>query len=86
MDIENNHMARCTTGPIVNTIPGGWACQGHTGDMDNGGDGRDAHGYWARVGYYGLVDTTNNFCDASSTTWAGNVYDDTGATVPCAPS
>jgi hypothetical protein len=83
MDVESNHFARCTTPSIVQTFVGGWACQGYTGDQTDAADGRDSHGFWPNVGYFGLHDATV-YCGAnSSQIWTGNVYDDNGAGVDC---
>jgi hypothetical protein len=83
MDIQNNVMARCTTRPIVDTRAGGGACQGYDGDQTDGVDGQDSHGYWARVGYFGVHDNTV-YCGANpSQVWRGNVFDDNGANVRC---
>jgi hypothetical protein len=83
MDVESNHFARCSTAPIVTTSAGGLACHGYTGDQTDAADGRDSHGFWPNVGYFGLHDATV-YCGAnSSQIWTGNVYDDNGAGVDC---
>jgi hypothetical protein len=81
MNISGNRFARCTTPPFrYNSGTGGTACRGATGSSI--GSGADAHGYWPKGGYFGTALYT--YCPpASGQTWSGNVWDDTGAEVPC---
>jgi hypothetical protein len=80
MNISNNRIARCTTGPMkYNSSTGGTACQGSTGTSI--GSGADTHGYWPDGGYFGIDAYT--YCTGTGNTWSGNVWDDNGANVGC---
>jgi len=76
--IENNHFARCTTGPITRTSDGYTACDGYTGASSQGDSYKwDANGYWPNGGTTGI----GGNCTGGQ--WTGNVWDDNGATVAC---
>jgi hypothetical protein len=81
--IQNNHYARCTTGPITDTSDGGQACNGYTGSSSNS-DGNyfwDSHGYWPNVGVAGVCSTYGSGITFNE---SGNVYDDNGSSMtPC---
>jgi hypothetical protein len=81
MNISNDRFARCTTPPFrYNSGSGGTACQNSSGSSI--GSGADAHGYWPKSGYFGTL--LSGYCPPTSgQTWSGNVYDDSGAAVPC---
>jgi hypothetical protein len=81
MNVSNNRFARCITPPFrYNSGTGGTACKGSSGSSI--GSGADSQGYWPKSGYYGTL--LYSYCPPTSgQTWAGNVYDDDGAPVPC---
>jgi hypothetical protein len=79
--VQDNHWARCTTGPIhPDATTGGTFCHGIRSFRP--GVEADSHGYYAEIGYYGTV--ADPFCGAnSSQIWRGNVFDDDGEPVAC---
>jgi hypothetical protein len=66
--VTGNRIARCLGAPVHDPASGGTACQ----------TGPDSHGYWPDGGYLFPVTRFRQ----SVSTWADNVWDDNGATVP----
>lgn len=64
--ITGNRFGRCLTAGHSDGY--GYKCAG----------GADAHGYWPRGGYYGVA----AYVGHSVTTWSGNIWDDSLASVP----
>lgn len=83
-EIVNNRFARCVTHPFAyNPSTGGTACGAYRGPAETlGHAGEDAHGYWPQGGYYGVAAGVS--CPPKpGQLWAGNVWDDNGASVRC---
>jgi hypothetical protein len=80
-----NDVARCEGTPTDSpNPPGGQQCGSRavtTTPQIALGYGADSHGYWPGGGYFGGA--LNVFCGAPGTTWSGNTWDDTGATIAC---
>ena len=62
IEIRNNRVARCATAEEYVSDTGGYQCRG----------GSDAHGYWPRGGYFGVVGTHYT---GSGQVWEQNVWD-----------
>jgi hypothetical protein len=69
IDIANNRFARCVTAEEYVAVTGGYKCTG----------GSDAHGYWPRGGYFGVVGT---HYAGSGQVWEKNIWDNNLETVP----
>jgi hypothetical protein len=78
VDIVGNRFARCTGKPVYHPSTGGSTC----GQADQASG--SANGLYPYDGYYGWM--LNTYCPKQApghATWTGNVWDDTGAAVPC---
>lgn len=72
LTVTGNRFARCRTWPFrYDSGTGGNTCAG----------GSDRAGYFPYGGYFGVNDSA--YCSGSHRRWAGNVWDDNGATVSC---
>lgn len=79
-----NDIARCDGVPTYDPSLGGRSCGPASPLSTQGaafGSGADSHGFWPQGAYFGLTQST--WCTGGETTWSGNFYDDTGATIPC---
>jgi hypothetical protein len=91
LTVTNNNFARCVTAPI-----NGGVCSGSAplaweplNSASVRAQGADTSGYYANGGVTRPIDmggtgfsSPNGMC--GSVTYSGNVWDDNGATVPCA--
>ena len=64
IDIAHNRFGRCATPEEYLNATGGYRCRG----------GADAHGYWPRGGYFGVLGT--GYTGGSGQVWEGNFWDD----------
>ncbi|HEX3976162.1 MAG TPA: hypothetical protein VHW96_07835 [Solirubrobacteraceae bacterium] len=80
MNISNNRIARCVTGPFTQASDGGFDCAGSKSTA--AGSGADQFGYWPRGGHYG-VDSYTYCPPVAGATWSKNVWDDNSASVSC---
>ena len=84
LTFTGNDVARCTTGPIVQTNDGGYNCNGapfepNSDDATLGS--ADQNGFFPYGGHYGVASYT--YCTGNGSSWSGNYYDDNGSTVSC---
>lgn len=81
-----NVIAACRGGDRFDAALGGRYCAGAAPTATAGtaiGAGADARGFWPRGGFFGL--TEGVYCPPTpGVVWSANVWDGTGATVPCA--
>jgi len=86
LTFTGNDVARCTTTPLVEVTSeqgdGGSQCKGDkTYTTAEPLKDADSHGFYPYGGFYGTASYT--YCEASSTNWSGNHWDDNGAPLGC---
>jgi hypothetical protein len=86
LTFTGNDIARCTTTPIVQVTSeagdGGSQCKGDkTYSYAEPDKDADSHGYYPYGAFYGVASYT--YCEAGSTKWSNNRWDDNGASIGC---